>query len=291
LPSRHFRGLQLLGTASAAKACLRYIVFRGPLSVAFGWSRCHRSCPLCWCRFGKSAEAWGFPSWIGQLPWISCVESFAGSRSGLQDKLCSVNVATTRRHHPNPAEAQGRWRGRGASRSGSGHHACSVRATSRAQNDARRGIIFFAATEVRILPARHVEQPRERKVRPGEGLFSLRLLKFESYQPGMLNNRLPFCVNLRARNTRRNPCRSCTLVTPQLEREPSLLRHFGQSGGNSPATPADFDPNGFRSSSPTSRSHRCAETASLVSLSPPASKRVFRKGTMRWVGGPTLSRA
>jgi hypothetical protein len=57
LPSRHFRRLQLLGTASAAKACLRYIVFRRPLSVAFGWSRCHRSCPLCWCRFCKSAEA------------------------------------------------------------------------------------------------------------------------------------------------------------------------------------------------------------------------------------------
>jgi hypothetical protein len=71
------------------------------------------------------------------------------------------------------------------------------------QNDARRGIIFFAATEVRILPARHVEQAP-----------------------------LSFCVNLRARNTRPNPCRSCTLVTPQLEREPSLLRHFGQSGGN-----------------------------------------------------------
>jgi hypothetical protein len=119
--------------------------------------------------------------------------------------------ATTRRHHPNPAEAQGRWRGRGASRSGSGHHACSVRATSRAQNDARRGIIFFAATEVRILPARHVEQPcchsasTYVRATPGE-----------------------------------NPCRSCTLVTSQLEREPSLLRHFGQIGGNSPRNTGGF---------------------------------------------------
>ena len=58
-----------------------------------------------------------------------------------------------------PRRAKGRWRGRGASRSGSGHHACSVQATSRAQSGAQRGIIFFAAAEVRILPARHIEQP------------------------------------------------------------------------------------------------------------------------------------
>jgi hypothetical protein len=43
-------------------------------------------------------------------------------------------------------------------RSGSGHHACSV-----------RGQV-------------------ERKMTPGEGLFSLRLPKFESYQPGMFNS-------------------------------------------------------------------------------------------------------
>jgi len=42
----------------------------------------------------------------------------------------------------------------------------------------------------------------------------------------MLNTPLPFGVNLRARNTRRNLCSSCTLVTPQLAREPSLLRPF-----------------------------------------------------------------
>jgi hypothetical protein len=70
------------------------------------------------------------------------------------------------------------------------------------------------------------ERQAERKMKPGEGLFSLLLPKFESYQPGMLNTPLPFGVNLRARNTRRNLCSSCTLVTPQLAREPSLLRPF-----------------------------------------------------------------
>jgi hypothetical protein len=117
--------------------------------------------------------------------------------------------------------AQGRWRGRGASRSGSGHHACSVQATSRAQSGAQRGIIFFAATEVRILPARHIEQPAA------------------SFSP------------LRPHNARRNPCRSCTLAMPRLGREPSLLRRFAQIGINSLETRADFDPNGFRSSSLT----------------------------------------
>ena len=38
---------------------------------------------------------------------------------------------------------------------------------------------------------------------------------------------------------------------PQLGRELSLLRRFGQIDGNSPAIRADFDPNGFSSSSPT----------------------------------------
>jgi hypothetical protein len=31
------------------------------------------------------------------------------------------------------------------------------------------------------------ERQAERKMKAGEGLFSLRLPKFESYQPGMLN--------------------------------------------------------------------------------------------------------
>ena len=91
----------------------------------------------------------------------------------------------------------------------------------------------------------------ERKVAPSEGLFSLRLPKFESYEPGILNGLPPCCSPLRPHNARRNPCRSCTLATPQLGREPSLLRRFAEIGRNSPAIRADFDPNGFPSSSPT----------------------------------------
>jgi hypothetical protein len=75
---------------------------------------------------------------------ISAVDLFGGytfnialSRRMMDVAAWQRGGATTRRHHPNPAETQGRWRGRGVSRSGSGHHACSVRATSRAQNEAR----------------------------------------------------------------------------------------------------------------------------------------------------------
>src|ERR1700730_5685091 len=46
-------------------------------------------------------------------------------------------------------------------------------------------------------------------------------------------------------NARRNPCRSCTLATPQLGRKPSLLRRFAQIGMKCPAIRADFDPNGL----------------------------------------------
>src|SRR5579864_3098358 len=49
------------------------------------------------------------------------------------------------------------------------------------------------------------ERQVERKVRPGEGLFSLRLPKFESYQPGMLNSpaailRQPTCAQRQAKS-------------------------------------------------------------------------------------------
>jgi hypothetical protein len=69
------------------------------------------------------------------------------------------------------------------------------------------------------------------------------------------------------------------LATPQLGREPSLLRHFGQIGRNSPAKREDFDPK-FRSSSPTtpgmqSVSHDkpglrnwCSKTKSAVNPAP-----------------------
>jgi hypothetical protein len=61
----------------------------------------------------------------------------------------------------------------------------------------------------------------ERKMTPGEGLFSLRLPKAP-----------PCCSPLRPQNAKRNPCRSCTLATPQLRRELSLLRRFGQIARN-----------------------------------------------------------
>src|SRR5579864_4969232 len=49
------------------------------------------------------------------------------------------------------------------------------------------------------------ERQVERKVRPGEGLFSLRLPKLESYQPGMLNSpaailRQPTCAQHQAKS-------------------------------------------------------------------------------------------
>ena len=60
------------------------------------------------------------------------------------------------------------------------------------------------------------------------------------------------------RRTTQNPCCSCTLAMPQLGRELSLLRRFGQIDGNSPAIRADFDPNGFSSSSPTTPATQCS---------------------------------
>ena len=49
------------------------------------------------------------------------------------------------------------------------------------------------------------ERQVERKMTPGEGLFSLRLPKFESYQPGMLNSpaailRQPMCAQHQAKS-------------------------------------------------------------------------------------------
>jgi len=46
LASRHFRRLQVLGTASAAKACLCDIVFGRTLRFTFWWIRFHWSHPL-----------------------------------------------------------------------------------------------------------------------------------------------------------------------------------------------------------------------------------------------------
>jgi hypothetical protein len=45
------------------------------------------------------------------------------------------------------------------------HHACSVQATSRVQNDVGGGIIFFPHSRVRTLTAGHIEPPRGHAVR------------------------------------------------------------------------------------------------------------------------------
>jgi hypothetical protein len=104
----------------------------------------------------------------------------------------------------------------------------------------------------------------ERKMAPSEGLFSLRLPKFESYQPGILNSPAAMLFTLAPPQRHAKP----SLATPQLGREPSLLRHFGQIGSISPAKRADFDPNGFRSSSPTTPASQCGLRAVISELIP-----------------------
>jgi hypothetical protein len=112
----------------------------------------------------------------------------------------------------------------------------------------------------------------ERKVAPGERLFPFRLPKFESYQPGILNSPAAMLFTLAPPQCHaRNRCGCCTLATPQLPRELSLLRRFGQIGRNSPAIRADFDPNGFSSSSPT--------TPATQSVSPMCRTRQARPGS------------
>jgi hypothetical protein len=56
----------------------------------------------------------------------------------------------------------------------------------------------------------------------------LRLPKFESYQPGILNSPAVVVLGFHERNTSRNRCRSRTFATSQLQRDPSLMRRFGQ---------------------------------------------------------------
>jgi hypothetical protein len=91
---------------------------------------------------------------------------------------------------------------------------------------------------------------------PGDRLF-LRLPKFESYQPGILNS--PTVMPVRPfRPTMPAEILASAARWQQLGREPSLLRHFGQIGRNPRAIRADFDPNGFRSSSPTTPATQCS---------------------------------
>src|SRR5579864_6780209 len=104
----------------------------------------------------------------------------------------------------------------------------------------------------------------ERKVRPGEGLFSLRLPKFESYQPGMLNSpaailRQPTCAQHQAKSL------------PKLHVGNVAARPRTVSAAPFPAKSAEIPRQHGRTSIPTdsavrvrppqprSRSRRCAE--------------------------------
>jgi hypothetical protein len=112
--------------------------------------------------------------------------------------------------------------GRGASRSGSG-----------------------SVTTMHALFKRQVEC----KVTPVTGLFSLRIPEFESDRPGILNR--PAVM------LRHPPCRQRQRkCLPQLHVRHTAARTRTVSAAPfrpelPAATPADFDPNGFLSSSPT----------------------------------------
>ena len=87
---------------------------------------------------------------------------------------------------------------------------------------ARRGLIFFAATKVRILPARHVEQPRRHAC--------------SAFCPQCPAEILTAAARSPRRSSKAN--RLCCAISAKAAEIP-------------PATPADFDHNGFLSSSPT----------------------------------------
>jgi hypothetical protein len=113
--------------------------------------------------------------------------------------------------HPIPLERLGSRTRRGvASRLGANMHA-------RSQNDARCGIICLAAIKVRILPARHIEQPGRHAV-----------------QPCALQCQAKSLPHLHVGDTANRLCHAIS----------------GKSAEIPPATCAHFDPNGFRSSSP-----------------------------------------
>src|SRR5580704_1381327 len=114
------------------------------------------------------------------------------------------------------------------------------------------------------------ERQVERKVRPGEGLFSLRLPKFESYQPGMLNRpaailRQPRCAQHQAKSL------------PKLHVGNAAARTRTVSAAPFPKS-AEIPPQHRRTSIPTdsavrvrppqprSRSRPCAEMAAAASV-------------------------
>ena len=102
------------------------------------------------------------------------------------------------------------------------HHACSVQATSRVQSDAGDGIIFLARCRVRIRPAGQIEPPRRHAVRPSVPATPAEIPVAAAYPPPSSSNANSLCCAVSA-------------TSPELPA----------------ATRADFDPNGFRSSSPT----------------------------------------
>jgi hypothetical protein len=73
--------------------------------------------------------------------------------------------ATTRCHHPNPAEAPRALAGQRSEPVRLGPPLALDLSLERSMH-AQRGIIFFAATEVRILPASHIEHPRRHAFHP-----------------------------------------------------------------------------------------------------------------------------
>jgi hypothetical protein len=80
----------------------------------------------------------------------------------------------------------------------------------------------------------------ECKVTPVTGLFSLRLPEFESDQAGKLNRP---AVMLRQPPCRQRQPKSLSqlhILHPQLEREPSRLRRFGQIDRKSPGKTGGF---------------------------------------------------
>jgi hypothetical protein len=121
------------------------------------------------------------------------------------------------------------------------HHACSVQATSRVQSDAGDGIIFLARCRVRIRPAGHIEPPRRHAVRPSVPATPAEIPVAAAYPPPSSSNANSLCCAVSA-------------TSPEL----------------AAATPADFDPNGFRSSSPITPA---TQSVSAISFSAAMTRR------------------
>jgi hypothetical protein len=138
---------------------------------------------------------------------------------------CPRRGARGSQGHPNhPAEAPVALAGRGASRSGSASlttmHAL-FKAKVECKTNGLGQIILFADSRVRVRPARHIEQIRRHTVRH----FARAKQQKSLPQPHVRNA-------------------AAQMPTAVSAKSPELPA----------ATRADFDPNGFGSSSPTTRS-------------------------------------